>query len=276
MKFTKMQGAGNDYIYVDASKEIIYNPQLAAKELSDRHFGIGSDGLVLIHPSEIADFRMQMFNSDGSESEMCGNAIRCVAKYVFDKKMTDKHFLSIETLSGIKNIDLILDNGEVSGAVVDMGAPILNPKLIPVDTNGDSVVNYPLEIDGTIYRITCVSMGNPHCVVFCNNLNDLDMNVLGSKFENHKMFPKHINTEFVQVINKKNIDVRVWERGAGETLACGTGACASVVAGCLNGLTDTEVAVNLRGGTLKIKFNDTVIMSGNAITVFEGEVNVWY
>ncbi|HEY8423304.1 MAG TPA: diaminopimelate epimerase [Clostridia bacterium] len=277
MKFTKMHGAGNDYIYIDAQKEKIQNPSLLAKKLSDRHFGIGSDGLVLIHPSDKADFRMQMFNSDGSEAEMCGNAIRCVAKYVYDKKMISKKTIAIETLSGIKYIDLVFDEtGRVTGATVDMGAPIFDPKLIPVDMEGDKIINQPLEVDGKIYYVTCVSMGNPHCAVFLDEIQSLDLNAIGPKFENHKVFPKRVNTEFIKVIDKNNIELRVYERGAGETLACGTGACAAAVSSYINGYTNNEVNVSLRGGLLKIKYDKTVIMTGNAVTVFEGETDVWY
>lgn len=277
MKFTKMHGAGNDYIYIDAQKEKIFNPSLLAQKLSDRHFGIGSDGLVLIHPSDKADFRMQMFNSDGSEAEMCGNAIRCVAKYVYDKKLTSKKTIAIETLSGIKFIDLVFDEtGNVTGAAVDMGAPIFEPKQIPVDMDGDRIVNRPLEVDGKTYYITCVSMGNPHCAVFLDEIQSLDLNLLGPKFENHKVFPRRVNAEFVKVIDKNNIELRVYERGAGETLACGTGACAAVVASYINGYTNNEVNVSLKGGILKIKYDNTVMMTGNAVTVFEGEIDVWY
>jgi diaminopimelate epimerase len=277
MKFTKMHGAGNDYIYIDAQKEKIQNPSVLAVKLSDRHFGIGGDGLVLIHPSEKADFRMQMFNSDGSEAEMCGNAIRCVAKFAYDKKLTSKKTIAIETLSGIKNIDLIFDEaGKVTGATVDMGAPVFEPKLIPVNMDGDRIVNRPLEVDGKTYNITCVSMGNPHCAVFLDEIQSLDLNTLGPKFENHKVFPKRINAEFIKIIDRDNIELRVYERGAGETLACGTGACAAVVASYINGYTNNEVNVSLKGGLLKIKYDNAVIMTGNAVTVFEGEMDVWY
>ncbi|NLC16805.1 MAG: diaminopimelate epimerase [Clostridiales bacterium] len=277
MRFTKMHGAGNDYIYVDAQKEKITNPSILAQKLSHRHFGIGGDGLVLICPSDKADFRMRMFNSDGSEAEMCGNAIRCVAKYVYDKKMTSKKSIAIETLSGIKNIDLIFDGlGNVTGAAVDMGKPIFDPKLIPVAMDGDKIINMPLEVDGQIYNVTCLSMGNPHCAVFLDDIQSLDLNRLGPKFENHKVFPKRVNTEFIKVIDRDNIELRVFERGAGETLACGTGACAAAVASFLNGYTNDEVNVSLKGGQLKIKYGNTIIMTGNAVTVFEGEIDVWY
>ena len=277
MKFTKMHGAGNDYIYIDAVQEKINNPSLLSVKLSNRHFGIGSDGIVLIHPSVIADFRMQMLNSDGSEAEMCGNAIRCVAKYVYDKKMTLKKNVAIETLSGIKNIELIFDKlGEVTGATVDMGEPVFEPKLIPVDMLGERIINYPLTVDGKTYYVTCLSMGNPHCVLYMDEIQNLDLDTLGPKFENHSSFPKKVNTEFVKIIDKDNIDLRVYERGAGETLACGTGACAAAVSSYLNGYTNKEVNVMLKGGQLKINYDKTVIMTGNAVTVFEGDIDVWY
>jgi diaminopimelate epimerase len=268
-----MHGAGNDYIYIDANREKINNPSLLSKKLSDRHFGIGSDGLVLIHPSSMADFRMQMFNSDGSEAEMCGNAIRCVAKYVYDKKMTLKKNIAIETLSGIKDIELTFDqNGEVTGAMVDMGKPILTPKLIPVDMDGENIINRHLDVDGKTYNVTCLSMGNPHCVLYFDEIHNLNLEVLGPKFENHSVFPKKVNTGFVKVIDKNNIELRVFERGAGETLACGTGACAAAVSSYLNGYTNKQVNVMLKGGQLKINYDKTVIMTGNAVTVFEGEI----
>lgn len=277
MRFTKMHGAGNDYIYIDAAREKINNPSLLSVKLSDRHFGIGSDGIVLIHPSDIADFRMQMLNSDGSEAEMCGNAVRCVAKYVYDKKMILKKNISIETLSGIKNIELIFDkSGEVTGAVVDMGKPVFEPELIPVDMQGERIINQPLNVDGKTYYVTCLSMGNPHCVLYLDEIDNLDINTLGPKFENHIVFPKKVNTEFVKIIDKNNIDLRVYERGAGETLACGTGACAAAVSSYLNGYTEKEVNVKLKGGQLKINYDKTVIMTGNAVTVFEGDIDVWY
>lgn len=276
MRFTKMQGAGNDYIYVDATKEKLPDnlSQLAIK-LSNRNFGIGSDGLVLIHNSTVADFRMQMLNSDGSESEMCGNAIRCVAKYVYDRGMIKGNRVKIETLAGIKDIELITQGSKAVGAKVDMGSPILEPEKIPVDIKDvDRVISYPLMVDGQEYKITCVSMGNPHCVVFCDDIADLNLTEIGPKFEHHKVFPRRTNTEFIKIISRNEIDMRVWERGAGETLACGTGACAAVVACVLNGYTENEVKVNLLGGKLKIKYDGTVLMSGEAVEVFEGEINV--
>lgn len=277
MKFTKMHGAGNDYIYIDAAREKINNPSSLAVKLSDRHFGIGSDGLVLIHPSDVADFRMQMFNSDGSEAEMCGNAIRCVAKYVYDKKMTSKKTIDIETLGGIKTIELIFDkSGAVTGATVDMGKPILEPNLIPVNMQGERIINAPIDVDGKTYYVTCLSMGNPHCVVYMDEIKSLDLETLGPKFETHRLFPKKINTGFAKVIDKSNIELRVYERGAGETLACGTGACAAAVSSYLNGYTNDEVNVMLKGGQLKIKYEKSVIMTGNAVTVFEGDIDVWY
>lgn len=276
MKFTKMQGCGNDYVYVDCTKGMMENvPEIAVK-VSDRHFGIGSDGLILIRPSTSADFMMDMYNNDGSRSGMCGNGIRCVAKFVYDKGLTNKTNLQIETSSGIKDIDLTVEEGKVTQVTVDMGAPITKPSLIPVKSEKDLLIGEPIWIGDTAYEITCVSMGNPHAVVFVEDL-ELPLETIGPLFENHEIFPERVNTEFVQVINRKHIKMRVWERGSGETLACGTGACASVIACILNGLTDHEVTVSLLGGDLVIRYNeeeDKVYMTGPAVTVFEGEINV--
>lgn len=272
-----MQGAGNDYIYVDGNSSAIQDKSTAAIKLSNRNFGIGSDGLVFIYPSDVADFRMQMFNSDGSEAEMCGNATRCVGKYVYDNGLTSKKEITLETKAGIKYITL-LDGDSVSRkAMVDMGEPILDPELIPVNINKNPVLKYPLSVDGRIYPITCVSMGNPHAVIFLedNSLQKLDLTVLGPPIESHPVFPKKTNTEFIEVVDRNTINMRVWERGAGETLACGTGACASVVAAILNGYCDRKVKVHLLGGDLDIEWreeNNHVYMSGEATTVFEGEV----
>lgn len=277
LRFTKMQGAGNDYIYVDGNSSAIQDKSTAAIKLSNRNFGIGSDGLVFIYPSDVADFRMQMFNSDGSEAEMCGNATRCVGKYVYDNGLTSKKEITLETKAGIKYITL-LDGDSVSRkAMVDMGEPILDPELIPVNINKNPVLKYPLSVDGRIYPITCVSMGNPHAVIFLedNSLQKLDLTVLGPPIESHPVFPKKTNTEFIEVVDRNTINMRVWERGAGETLACGTGACASVVAAILNGYCDRKVKVHLLGGDLDIEWreeNNHVYMSGEATTVFEGEV----
>jgi diaminopimelate epimerase len=275
MKFTKMQGAGNDYIYVNAMQEQVSDPSLLARQWSDRHFGIGSDGLVLILSSEKADFRMRMFNYDGSEAEMCGNASRCVGKYVFDKGLTNKTTLELETKSGIKTLNLTVKNGQVTAVQVDMGEPILEPALIPVRTNARRAVFLPLKIDEVDYEISCVSMGNPHAVVFTGNIDKLILTELGPKFEHHPIFPDRTNTEFVEVMDFGHAKMRVWERGAGETLACGTGACAVVVAGVLRGLLGPKVRMDLLGGSLDIEWNmdnNHVYMTGGATTVFEGEI----
>ncbi len=277
MKFTKLQGCGNDYVYVDCTKELIDHIPETAIKVSDRHFGVGSDGLILIRPSEKADFMMDMYNNDGSRGKMCGNGIRCVAKFVYDKGMTDKKKLKIETLSGIKELDLTVENGEVTWVTVDMGAPITKPSLIPVVSDKEILRKEPITIDGQVYEITCVSMGNPHAVVFVEDTASLALETIGPKFEHHKIFPERVNTEFIQIIDRKHIKMRVWERGSGETLACGTGACASVVACILNGYTDNEVTVSLLGGELKIRYDEkanTVFMTGPAVKVFEGEIDV--
>ena len=277
MKFTKMHGCGNDYVYVDCTNEMIENPSEVSKYVSDRHFGIGSDGLILICSSETADFRMAMYNADGSEGAMCGNGIRCVAKYVYDKGLTDKKNISIETKSGIKELELTVEDGKVSLVKVNMGAPILKAKDIPVDVDTEKCIDSDINVDGKDYKITCVSMGNPHGVVFVDSVADIDIEKIGPKFENHPMFPDRVNTEFVQVLNRHEVNMRVWERGSGETLACGTGTCATVVACVLNGLTDDEVTVHLLGGDLFIKYdreNDTVWMTGPAVIAFEGTIEL--
>lgn len=278
MKFTKMHGCGNDYVYVNCFKEKIKDESKAAVFVSDRHFGIGSDGLILIKPSEIADFQMVMYNADGTRSEMCGNGIRCVAKYVYEYGMTDKTQLSIESMGMVKYVDLTIENNHVSLVKVDMGAPILETKLIPVVSDFTNSVNEPIEVDSQLFNMTCVSMGNPHAVVFIDDVTNLDINKIGPKFENHLRFPKRTNTEFAKVLDKKNIQMRVWERGAGETLACGTGCCATAVAGILNKLTDNEVTLKLLGGDLQIRWdgdaNHSVFMTGPATIVFEGEIDI--
>lgn len=277
MKFTKMHGCGNDYIYVNCLEEEVKNPNEIAKIVSDRHFGIGGDGLVLICPTDKADYRMRMFNADGSEGEMCGNAIRCVAKYVYDNKITNKDKISIDTLGGIKYLDLKIEDNKVVEVTVNMGAPITEPKLVPVVSEKEIVLGEPLEINGEVYEITCVSMGNPHAVVFVPDTKAIEIEKIGPLFENNKMFPNRINTEFIQVLDRKNINMRVWERGSGETLACGTGACASVVACILNNKTDDEVTVNLLGGSLRIKYDreqNLVFMTGPATKVFDGEIEL--
>lgn len=279
MKFTKMQGAGNDYIYVNCFEETVNNISEVAKFVSDRHFGIGSDGLVLICPSDKCDFRMRMFNSDGSEAEMCGNAIRCVGKYVYDNKMTDKDEISVETLGGIKYLKLFVENDKVSSVKVDMGEPILKPSLVPLDCDDslDLFVNKPVEVDGKTYNMTAVSMGNPHTIIYVDNVKDFPVHVEGPKVENHKLFPRRVNTEFVELVDRSNLNMRVWERGAGETWACGTGACATLVATVLNNLCDRAAHLHLLGGDLFIEWNEKdnhVYMTGPAVTVFEGVINI--
>ena len=277
MKFTKMQGAGNDYIYVNCFTETVKNPEETAVRVSDRHFGIGADGLVLICPSENADFFMDIYNADGSRAKMCGNATRCVAKYVYDNKMTDKTEIALETLSGIKCIKITVQDGKAVAARVNMGAPILTPREIPTKFDGETVVSQNLTIDDTPYAVTCVSMGNPHCVLYTDDVNAPDLPRIGPKFETHEMFPDRINTEFVHIVSETEFDMRVWERGSGETLACGTGACAATVASILNGYCkrDTEIKVNLLGGTLYINWtaDGDVYMTGPAETVCTGEID---
>lgn len=277
MKFTKMHGIGNDYVYVNCFEETVENPKEVAVKVSDRHFGIGSDGLILIKPSDKADFTMEMYNADGSQGAMCGNGIRCVAKYVYDYGLTDKTEFSIETLGGIKYPKLTVENGKASLVEVNMGAPILKPAQIPVKYEGDSCINQPVNVEGQEYRITCVSMGNPHAIVYMENVDNLEIEKIGPKFEHHEIFPDRVNTEFVKVIDRKTLQMRVWERGSGETFACGTGACAVAVASILNGLAENEVTIRLLGGDLKIRWDkeeNTVYMTGSATTVFDGEINI--
>lgn len=275
MKFTKMQGLGNDYVYANCFKEKIENPSELAVRISDRHFGVGSDGLIMINPSDKADFEMEMYNADGSRGEMCGNGIRCVAKYVYDYGLTDKTSISVETLGGIKYLDLTVEDGKVSLVKVDMGRPELEPSRIPVVAEGDRAVDEPITVDGKEYRMTCVSMGNPHAVVYVDcDVKELPLEEIGPGFEHHERFPKRVNTEFVRVLDRKTVEMRVWERGSGETLACGTGACAVAVSSALNGLTEDEVTVKLLGGDLRIQWDrerDTVYMTGPAAVVFDGE-----
>ena len=310
-----MHGCGNDYIYVNCMEEMIDNPEEAAVRVSDRHFGIGSDGLILICPSEVADFRMAMYNADGSEGKMCGNGIRCIgklardlgyvsgesctvetlagvkrlffffggdgngirciAKYVYEYGLTDKDKISVETKSGIKYLDLTIENGKVVLVKVDMGAPVLCPEQIPVKIGKDSCIDQTLSVAGRDYQVTCVSMGNPHAVTFVEDTRGLDLEKIGPGFEHHEAFPDRINTEFVQVLNQKEVNMRVWERGSGETLACGTGACAVVVACVLNGKTDHEVTVHLLGGDLLLHYdeqNHTVWMTGPAEIICDGDI----
>lgn len=273
-----MHGIGNDYVYVNCFNETVENPRELARFVSDRHFGIGSDGLILIKPSKAADFQMDMYNADGSSAEMCGNGIRCVAKYVYDYGLTDKTEVDIETRAGIKHIVLSIRDGKVEKARVDMGEPILKPELIPVAGEGEMLVNEPIMVEGEEYRMTCVSMGNPHAVVFMEeDVKNLDIEAIGPKFENHERFPKRTNTEFIKVLDRNTLDMRVWERGSGETWACGTGTCACVVAAVLNGLTERNVLVHLLGGDLEILWDEKdnhVYMTGTATTVFDGEINL--
>ena len=277
LQFTKMHGLGNDYVYMDAINQKIENRSELAKFVSDRHFGIGSDGLILICPSEKADFRMQMFNQDGSEAEMCGNGIRCVGKFVYDKGLTNKENITVETLAGIKTLVMTAKNGKIETARVDMGESILEPEKIPVISNENPVKNLRLEEEGRNFTFTCVSMGNPHAVTFIEeDVNKFDICKYGAKLEVNKAFPKKANIEFINVIDDKTLKMRVWERGAGETLACGTGACAVTVAAILNGYTERTVTVHLLGGDLKIEWskNDNhVYMTGPATTVFEGKID---
>lgn len=277
LQFTKMHGLGNDYVYMDAINQKIENRSELAKFVSDRHFGIGSDGLILICPSEKADFRMQMFNQDGSEAEMCGNGIRCVGKFVYDKGLTKKETITVETLAGIKTLVMTAKNGKIETARVDMGEPILEPEKIPVISNENPVKNLKLEVEDKKFIFTCVSMGNPHAVTFIKeDVNKFDICKYGAKLEVNKAFPKKANIEFINVIDDKTLNMRVWERGAGETLACGTGACAVTVAAILNGYTERTVTVHLLGGDLKIEWNKNdnhVYMTGPATTVFEGKID---
>lgn len=271
-----MHGLGNDYIYFNCFKEKIDNPSELSIKLSDRHFGVGGDGIVLIMPSEKCDFRMRMFNADGSEGKMCGNATRCIGKYVYEKGLTDKKELTLETLSGVKHLKLTVSNNVVEQVEVDMGKAIIKAKDVPVLSDKGEVINEAVEINNKTYNITCVSMGNPHCIVYVDNVDNLKLDEIGPKFEKDKMFPEQVNTEFVQVIDKNTLKMRVWERGSGETFACGTGACATVVASVLNNYCkkDEEVTVKLLGGDLKIKYlsDGTVNMTGPAEFVYEGRL----
>lgn len=282
MRFTKMHGCGNDYIYMDGSKEKVPDGEKSelVKRLSDRHFGIGGDGVIFINSSKEADFEMEMYNMDGTRAEMCGNGIRCVGKYVYDKGLTDKTKISVVSCGKIKHLELNVEDGKVSTVKVNMGHPMLRAEEIPVivdDTDAchDSVISCPINVGGDFYEMTCVSMGNPHAVVFVEDVSSMELEKIGPLFENHVCFPRRTNTEFVKVLDRNTIEMRVWERGTGETLACGTGACASVVACILNDLTAEQVTVKLLGGNLRIKWNreeNLVYMTGPAATVFEGKI----
>ncbi|GFI64765.1 diaminopimelate epimerase [Lachnospiraceae bacterium] len=293
MKFTKMQGCGNDYVYIDGAAEEISQADKAGlvRALSDRHFGIGGDGVIFINPSEEADFEMEMYNADGTRAQMCGNGIRCVGKFVYDKGLTDSRQITVISAGSVKQLELMVegdlqssadgagmepaDRGSVKRVRVNMGSPVLEPEKIPVVSDSETVVNEPIYVEDAEYRMTCVSMGNPHAVVFAQGVKDLKLEKMGPLFEHHVRFPERVNTEFVEVIDRKNIFMRVWERGTGETLACGTGCCAAAVACVLNGLTEPAVTVKLLGGELLIEWNrdtNTVYMTGPAVTVFEGEI----
>ncbi len=286
MKFTKMHGIGNDYVYVNCLQETVADPARVARFVSDRHFGIGSDGLILIKPSETADFEMEMYNADGSRGAMCGNGIRCVAKYVYDYGLTDRTHISIATGSGMKYLDLQVTDGKVALVTVDMGAPELDPGRIPVEVSlagascscgSGAVIGLPVMVGGCAYEMTCVSMGNPHCIVRVPDVDGLSLEQIGPQFEHHPMFPDRVNTEFIRVMDRRTVQMRVWERGSGETLACGTGACAATVACILNGWTEDSVTVRLRGGDLQIhwdKGKNTVMMTGPATVVFDGEIEI--
>ncbi len=284
LHFTKMQGTGNDYVYVDLFHEAVADPSAVpnfpalAVRISDRHFGIGSDGLILIAPSEVADCRMIMYNADGSEGAMCGNGIRCVAKYVYDHGIVQKDNITVETMSGVKTLKLTVKDGAVTNVEVNMGKAVLKPADIPVKAEGESFVARQIVVDGKEYKATCVSMGNPHCVIFTEGIDDLDLEKIGPAFEHHEWFPDRINTEFVEVVDEHTIRMRVWERGSGETISCGTGTCASTVAAVLNGYCSRgeEIEVQIRGGKLYDTYleNGEVLMKGPAVTVFDGELNI--
>lgn len=277
MKFTKMHGCGNDYVYVNLFEEQLDNPAEVSIKVSDRHFGIGSDGLITIGPSDKADFRMHIYNADGSEAEMCGNGIRCVAKYVYDHKLTDKTEITVETGAGVLTLILYPENGKVQQVRVDMGEPILTPAEIPVVSQNDKVIDEPIEVGGKTWNMTCVSMGNPHAVVFVDDTASFPLETYGPLFENHERFPKRTNTEFVQIISRTEANMRVWERGSAETWACGTGTCACVMASILNKKTEDKVLVHLRGGDLTIEYDratNHVFMTGPATEVFTGEIEV--
>lgn len=275
MNFTKMQGIGNDYIYINCFEERVEDPSALSMRLSDRHFGVGSDGLILIRPSDAADCGMDMYNADGSRGRMCGNGIRCVGKYVYERGIAKKDILTVETLSGIKTLRLDVKDGTVRSVEVDMGAPVLEAENIPARFPAGRVVGEPLSVGGKEYAVTCVSMGNPHCIVFTDDVGGIELEKTGPLFERHEAFPEQVNTEFVRVVSRGELQMRVWERGSGETLACGTGACASAVAAVLNGKTDRLVRVRLRGGELEVRWDEKaghVFLKGPAEFVFDGTV----
>lgn len=282
IKFAKLEGCGNDYVYIDGSKNIVENKPEVVRKLSDRHFGIGGDGVIFINPSPIADFEMEMFNADGTRAEMCGNGIRCVAKFVYDFGLTDQTDITVESMGKIKYLHLTLEDGKVSMVRVDMGEPELIAKNIPVIAESEKVIDAPIVVQDQEYRMTCVSMGNPHAVVFMEpknaaGIDAMNLEAIGPDFENNKLFPARINTEFVSVLDKNTVRMRVWERGTGETLACGTGCCATAVACVLNGYTDRNITVRVSGGEIKIEWNEEdnhIYMTGPATLVFTGEVEI--
>lgn len=276
MRFTKMHGCGNDYVFINLFEEKIDNPKMISKKISDRHYGIGSDGLITIGPSNNADFKMCIYNSDGSEAEMCGNGIRCVGKYVFDNGLTNKNKITIETLSGIKELKLNIINDKVNTIEVDMGIPLIKSKDIPTVIDRNIIVSEEVKIDENIFNITCVSMGNPHTILFVKDITKIEIEKYGELIENSKLFPNKTNVEFVKVISRDEISMRVWERGSKETWACGTGACAAVTACVLNGKTDNQVLVHLRGGDIKVTYdiNEHIIMEGEAKTVYVGKIEL--
>lgn len=279
MKFTKMHGCGNDYVYVNGFTEKVADKPKAVVALSDRHFGIGSDGVIFINPSQQADFEMEMYNADGTRAEMCGNGIRCVGKYVYDHGMTDKTSITVESFGKVKYLDLTVENGKVVRVKVNMGKPELTAKDVPVVSEHEQVIDEEIIVKGKSYRMTCVSMGNPHAVVFMDDVEHLAIEEIGPYFENHERFPNRTNTEFVQVIDDSHVKMRVWERGTGETLACGTGCCATAVACVLNHLTGAHVTVQVLGGEIEIYWDqkeNLVYMTGPAVTVFEGKTEEAY
>jgi len=275
--FTKMHGAGNDYVYVNGFETKVADPAAMARAVSERRKGIGSDGVILIQPSDVAAVRMEMYNADGSRGEMCGNGIRCVGKYAYDHGLARENPLRVETDSGVKTLELEIAGGKVAQVTVDMGEPILEPARIPARFEGPRAVDVPLEVDGETHRVTCVSMGNPHCVLFVPEIDSLDLETIGPRFEHHARFPKRVNTEFIQVVSRSELRMRVWERGSGETAACGTGACAVAVAGVLTGRTERRVLIHLVGGDLTIEWRERdghVAMRGEAVEVFRGEIEL--
>ncbi|MBQ1992843.1 MAG: diaminopimelate epimerase [Lachnospiraceae bacterium] len=281
MKFTKMHGCGNDYLYINGFEEKLSAEEKPdwVRKVSDRHFGVGGDGAIFINPGKEAEFEMEMYNADGTRAQMCGNGIRCVAKFVYDKGLTDKTSITVESFGKVKYLDLTLgEDGKVASVKVNMGAPILNAKEVPVVSDNDKVINEPIVVNGDTYNMTCVSMGNPHAVVFLegyDDLKDFEIEKIGPFFESHERFPERVNTEFVRVIDRQTVQMRVWERGTGETLACGTGCCAIAVACVLNGLTDNKITIQVLGGEIVCEWDqekNLVFMTGPATTVFEGEI----